>query len=104
MSTTAVGNPIPWVSLACPTRRIRVGHTRLTQGRFMSKNNQQLTCGNAACGNQSLTIRHCLLDCPQWRDSRKEHNIQGDIRTLLGKDCEIEMMMRFLRERMFEEI
>ena len=35
---------------------------------------------------------------PQWRDSRKKHNIQGDIRTLLGKDCEVEKKMRFLRE------
>ena len=38
-------------------------------------------------------------------DSRKKHNIQGDIRTLLGKDCEVEKMMRFLREiGIFEEI
>ena len=33
------------------------------------------------------------------------YNIQGDIRTLLEKDCEVEKMMRFLREiGMFEEI
>ena len=30
-------------------------------------------------------------------DEQQKHNIQGDIRTLLGKDCE-EKMMRFLRE------
>ena len=42
---------------------------------------------------------------PQWRDSRKKHNIQSDIKTLLGKDCEVYKMMRFLREIwMFEEI
>ena len=29
-------------------------------------------------------------DCPQWRDSRTKYNIQDDIRTLLGKDCEVE--------------
>ena len=40
-----------------------------------------------------------------WRDSRKKYNIQGDVRTLLGKDCEVEKMMRFLREiGIFEEI
>ena len=44
-------------------------------------------------------------ECPQWRDSRKKHNIQGDIRTLLGKECEVEKMMRFLRDiGLFEEI
>ena len=42
---------------------------------------------------------------PQWRNRRKKHNIQGDIRTLLEKDCEMEKMIRFLREiGMFEEI
>ena len=25
---------------------------------------------------------------PQWRGTRKKHNIQGDIRTLQGKECE----------------
>ena len=29
---------------------------------------------------------------------QKKYNIQGDIRTLLGKDCEMEKKMRFLRE------
>ena len=29
---------------------------------------------------------------PQWRDNRKNHNIQGDMRTLLGKECEVEKM------------
>ena len=38
-------------------------------------------------------------------DSRKKYNIQSDIRTLLGKSCEVEKMMRFLKEtEMFEEI
>ena len=41
----------------------------------------------------------------QWRDNRKKYNIQGDIRTLLGKDSEVEKIMRFLKRiRMFEEI
>ena len=38
----------------------------------------------------------CLSDCPQWWDIRKKYNIQGDIRTLLGKECEVEKM-RFLK-------
>ena len=50
--------------------------------------------------NKTLPTR--LLQC---KDSRKKHNIQGDIRTLLERDCEVEMMIRFLREiGMFEEI
>ena len=35
---------------------------------------------------------------------KKKHNIQGDM-TLLGKDCEVEKMMMFLREMVkFDEI
>ena len=35
---------------------------------------------------------------------KKKHNIQGDM-TLLGKDCEVEKMMTFLREiGIFEKI
>ena len=46
-----------------------------------------------------------LKRLPQWRDSRKKYNIQGDIRTLLGKSCEVVKMMRFLKEtEMFGEI
>ena len=42
---------------------------------------------------------------PQWKDSRKKYSIQGDIKTLLGKNCEVEKMMKFFREiGMFEEI
>ena len=40
-----------------------------------------------------------------WRNSRKKFNIQSDIKTLLGKDCEVEKMMEFFREiGIFEEI
>ena len=42
---------------------------------------------------------------PQWRDSRKKYNNQGEIRTLLGKNCEVEKIMSFFGNiRMFEEI
>ena len=71
----------------------------------MSKNEQPPTCRNAASGDQKLTIIHFLQDCPQWRDSRKKYNVQGDIRTLLGKDSEVEEMMRSLRDiGLFDEI
>ena len=47
---------------------------------------------------EMTAIKHCLQDCPQWRDSRKKNNIQDDIRALLGKNCEVEKMMRFLKK------
>ena len=41
---------------------------------------------------------------PQWRESRKKYNIQGDIGALLGKNCEVEKMMFLKETEMFEEI
>ena len=46
--------------------RIRNGHTRLTHGYLMTRNNQQPTFSN-----QILTIKHCLVECLQWRETRK---------------------------------
>ena len=80
--------------------RVRIGHTRLTYRNLVSKNNQKPTCGN-----QRLIIKPCLQNCPQWRDSRKKYNMQSDIKTLMGKDCEVKSIMRFLKRiGMFEEI
>ena len=53
----------------------------------------------------ALTIKHCLQDCTQWWESRKKHNIQSNIEALLGKNCEVEKIMRFFKKtEMFEEI
>ena len=34
---------------------------------------------------------------PQWRDSKK-YNIQSDKKTVLGKECEVKKLMKFLKE------
>ena len=82
-----------------------IGHTRLTYKHFMSRNNQQPKCRNAVCRDQILTIKLCIQDCPQLRNSRKKYNIQDDIRTLLRESCEVGKRMRFLKEtQMFEVI
>ena len=50
--------------------------------------------------NQTL-----LFGVPQWRDIRKKYNIQSNIRTLLGRDYEVEKSMRFLKKvGVFDEI
>ena len=42
---------------------------------------------------------------PLRKDNRKKYNIQGDIGALLGKNWEVEKMIRFLKKtEMFEEI
>ena len=42
---------------------------------------------------------------PHWRDRGKNYNIQDNIKTLLGRDFEVEKVMRFLKEvGVFKEI
>ena len=66
-------------------------------------NSMKFLCYLTSCCKP--TINHIKQDCPQWRDIRKKYNIQGDIVALLGKNFEVEKMMRFLKEtEMFEEI
>ena len=55
----------------------------------MSKNQQQPTCINVACGNQRITIKHCLQDFPQWREERKKHDIEGNLEKTLGREYEL---------------
>ena len=39
------------------------------------------------------------------RSSRIKYNIKSDMKILLGKDCEVEKIMKFLKEiEIFEEI
>ena len=42
---------------------------------------------------------------PQWRDSRKKHSFLGGIKALLGKDFELQNIMKFFEGiGMFDEI
>ena len=73
--------------------RLRIGCTRLTHKHLMTRNNQEPTYMNVACGNQKLTIKHCL---PNGGTAEKKY-IQGNKKILLGRDCKVEKVIRFLR-------
>ena len=50
--------------------------------------------------NKTLPTRLAPME-----EQQKKYNIQGNIRTLLGKDCERKKIMRFLKKiEIFEEI
>ena len=57
----------------------------------MSRNDQQPTCGNGACVNQRLTIKHCLRKCLDGGITEKIQYL-GDFKTLLERDCEVKEM------------
>ena len=69
---------------------------------YMSSKKSKILCQNEACRNQTLTIKHCLVECPNR--GTPEKNIQSIIRMLLGRNCEEKKIMMFLKEiKFFEE-
>ena len=48
-------------------------------------------------------VLNIVIECKNA--AHKKYNIQGDLMVLLGKSCEVEKMIRFLKEtEMFEKI
>ena len=79
--------------------------TLLTHGYLMMRNDQHPMYPNVACRNSTWTIKHCLVKCPHWRDTRKKCILQSDIKTIQGIYCEMEKKMKFHEEMvMFDEI
>ena len=50
-----------------------------------------------AFGSQKITVKHCLQECPQWRENKRKCNIEGDIKALLGTDYRM-TSIKYLRE------
>ncbi|GFO27878.1 ribonuclease hi [Plakobranchus ocellatus] len=59
--------------------RLRVGHTWLTQS-YLLKNEQQPFC--YAC-DSLYTVRHILIDCPDFQDTRRKYFSVTDVYRLL---------------------
>ena len=38
---------------------------------------------------ERLTIKHCLYEFSQCKDIRDKYNIEGDIKIILGRNCEL---------------
>ena len=71
----------------------------------MTRNDQQPTCIDAACGNQTLNNQTLPRGVLPMEGHQKKYNIQSDIRALLIRDCEVDKVMRFLKNlEVFEEI
>ena len=73
-----------------------IWHTILTHGLVISRNDHHLICTNTACRNQTQTLKHFLKECPNGVKAKYIY-IYSDIKTILGKDCEMEKM-RFFTE------
>ena len=56
-----------------------------------------------AYANQSVTIKHGFLGCPNGERAEIKNNNQGYIKMLLGRDCELEKIWSFSRD-IFEKV
>ena len=43
-----------------------------------------------------MTVKNCLEECAQGEHSRRKLNILSNINVLLGENCEVEKLMKFL--------
>ena len=42
------------------------------------------------------TIKHCIEECPKWKESRRKYDIHGNMEELLGKSCEVQKLRKFI--------
>ena len=61
--------------------RLRIGHTHLTS-LYMLLGQRRPFC--EYCPDHNLTVRHILLDCPQYARLRQNHGLSGDLKVILG--------------------
>lgn len=72
--------------------RLRLGHTRLTHGHLMTRENPKLcTCGDL------LTVEHIFNDCPRVRKARKKFKIKSIHKLSIDTSENYENIIKFLK-------
>ena len=52
-----------------------------------------------------MTVKFCLKECLQWKESRRKFDIHSNGENLLGKNCEVWKLMKSLKViGLFEDI
>lgn len=76
--------------------RIRIGHCLFTHG-YLFRGLEAPTCQN--CDNTPQTVRHVILECPQFRKIREKLKLTGTLREMLQNDEEkVAAVLKFLKE------
>ena len=92
----------PWKSIPGGNRRyevkiarLRIGHTRLTHGHYMSRGRPP-EC--TFCGMSPLTTEHILMNCQTTRPLRNQLKLPNDPQRLLGEECPVTPLIEYLQE------
>lgn len=76
--------------------RLRIGHTLITHSFLFSLEQTPPRC--ATC-NETLTVRHILLDCSKYQVARRHYSLETTISDVLADDSRrIDKLFKFLRE------
>ena len=77
--------------------RLRIGHTHATHS-FLMKSEEERQVPSCATCRVVLSIKHILVECPNFSPQRRLHTLQGrSLSELLGDQCDILNLMSFLR-------
>ena len=80
--------------------RLRIGHTRLTHGFLMSRDNPPF-CDDCLV---QLTVRHIMVECPSFLDERKKyfsHAKESDeysLSKILGCVSNVNNLFNFIKD------
>ena len=95
-------NVKPWNNIPGKNRkyetkitRLRIGHTRLTNSYHMSRGRPP-EC--MQCGASPLTIKHLLIECRTTKNIRDQLKLPSDLQGLLGEECPVASLIRYLIE------
>ena len=95
-------NVKPWPNIPGGSRRIeakitrlRIGHTRLTHGHYMSRGRPP-EC--TYCGVSPLTTKHFLTECQSTLPIRQRLKLPSDLQKLLGEHCPVTPLINYLTE------
>ena len=75
--------------------RLRIGHTRLTHGHYMSRGRPP-EC--IFCGMSPLTTKHFLIECQNTQPLRNQLGLPNDLQKLLGEECPVAPLVKYLQK------
>jgi kelch-like protein 2/3 len=93
---------VPWMSSCRANRReevtlcrLRIGHSRLTHG-YLLRHLDPPRCSEC---NDTLSIRHIVLECPGYDDLRQRYKLPNEMALLLGDNNDvISRLLLFVQE------
>jgi len=74
--------------------RLRIGHTKLTHGHLMAKEDPPLcpTC------NTNFSIKHIIVHCPNFNEARKFFNIPDNLYKAIGPFSNFHNIILYLKK------